>query len=251
MFGWLRPTAKCPISSAAKEVIETRFAWIADGLGIERLRTSTLVLPTTEFFPGKYHHTLAEIEDLKDRVAKFLGVSPHRVAVHFYSESEPYRQIEDRSQTIERQPGYDFPIEIWLERQVAADPLLLVASIAMEIAFVLVLDELRFEGSQEAAILFAELLTVYLGMGIVTANESVQESAARMGHISWWRMSRSTCLSLNDYGYALALYALSRGETRPKWASHLRSDVAGAMRQAIRYLQETGESDFPHLLLRL
>jgi hypothetical protein len=39
------------------------------------------------------------------------------------------------------------------------------------------------------------------------------------------------------YGYALARYALRRGEPDPPWARHLDTNARAYMRQALRYLR--------------
>ncbi|MCC9607887.1 hypothetical protein LOC68_02840 [Blastopirellula sp. JC732] len=248
MFGWLFSSASCPVTNDEKRGIEEGFSWLASVQGVERLRTATTILPTTEFFPASYEETPEEVENLKNLVASYMGVVPGRVVVQFYSDNDPVHAVDDCKTALDANRPADGRIEIWLEESIARDPLLLVASLAVEIAFVLLKDDCQLEQEQGAMMVFAEMLTVFLGLGILTANESVKESTGRVGNVYWWSMSRGSSLSLNAYGYTLAIYTLARGESRPTWASHLRGDVAGAMRQAIRYLQQTSDCSFPHLI---
>ncbi|TWT34280.1 hypothetical protein [Blastopirellula retiformator] len=247
MFGWLFAPVSCPVTPEQRRTIEEGFSYLAGVQGIERLRTTTTILPTTEFFPATYDRTTAEVEDLKCRVARYMEVEPDRVVIHFYCRDDAIRSVDNWQATLDENRPLDRRIEVWIEKSVLDDPLLLVASLAMEIAFVVLTDDFQLREEQGTIVVIAELLTVYLGLGIFTANESLKEGVERTGHASWWRMSRESTLSLNAYGYALAIYALSRGESRPRWASHLRGDVIGAMRQSIRYLQQTSDCSFPHL----
>jgi hypothetical protein len=82
-----------------------------------------------------------------------------------------------------------------------------------------------------------DLLTVYLGFGVITANAVVFEQNWTLGNWSGWRMKRSGYLDMRTFGYALAKFSLSRGEQKVAWLKDLRPDVRHAFQESLRILQ--------------
>jgi tetratricopeptide (TPR) repeat protein len=75
-------------------------------------------------------------------------------------------------------------------------------------------------------------------MGIFAANSSIRDVHWRAGHISASGVSRQGYLSIAEYGYALALYALARGEQEPAWADYLRKDARSFFKMELTALLE-------------
>lgn len=84
----------------------------------------------------------------------------------------------------------------------------------------------------------------FLGVGIFGANATVVDSTVTDGNWSVFSISKQGYLSSIVLGYALALFAFARGETRPAWAGHLRADAAATLRAGLRYLRRTGDTLF-------
>lgn len=89
-----------------------------------------------------------------------------------------------------------------------------------------------------------DLLTVFLGLGIFSSNAAFYDSNWSDGTMEGWQVGRRGYLSMDMYGYAMALQALSRGETNPNWAKYLRPDVRSPLKRAIRYITETKDCEF-------
>jgi hypothetical protein len=83
-----------------------------------------------------------------------------------------------------------------------------------------------------------DLLTVYLGMGIFTANSVIREHYWHEGQVWGWNIGRSGYLGMPDFGYAFARFARARVEEGAEWVSELRLDVRSAFKQAMRFLAE-------------
>jgi hypothetical protein len=83
-----------------------------------------------------------------------------------------------------------------------------------------------------------DLLTVFLGLGVFTANAVIREQYWDAGGWAGWKMGRRGYLGMPVYGYALALFARTRGEDGSAWSGELRPDVRSAFRQAGRFLAE-------------
>jgi hypothetical protein len=84
-----------------------------------------------------------------------------------------------------------------------------------------------------------DLVTVYLGLGIFTANASCRFTKFRDERREGWSFGRYGYLSEEVYGYALAVFAKERGETDPAWASHLSTNVRTYFRRSAAWLQNS------------
>lgn len=89
MLDWFRGKPKCPVDTSTQRWIESRFSWLTDELGLERLRTGRTVLPTEEFLPPAYECTEDGINDLMCRVASFMDVDPAMLNLGFYEDGTP------------------------------------------------------------------------------------------------------------------------------------------------------------------
>jgi hypothetical protein len=90
-----------------------------------------------------------------------------------------------------------------------------------------------------------DLVTVFLGLGIISANAAFRFQQWQSPSQQGWRVSRQGYLSEPMYGYALASYAWMRGERRPAWATYLAPDLRRYYQQALKYLHETGDTVLP------
>jgi hypothetical protein len=86
-----------------------------------------------------------------------------------------------------------------------------------------------------------DLATVYLGMGIFTANAAFEFTAGRgpgyYARTGGWSSSRTGYLTEQMFGYALACLAVQRGERQPPWTGYLDTNPRGYMKQGLRYLR--------------
>ncbi len=251
MLGWLRSKPTCPIGTEEKEWIENHFSWLIDEFDISRLRNGTLVLPTTEFFPASYQGTEEEIAELMHCVARHMDLDPSALTLNFYEENHPKftGMYGDGSAGLDSVPNG--PFGVWLDVAILEDPIAVVAALAHEIGGVILLGQRRISTEEEDQDYLADLLTVYLGMGIFPANAVVHENYWQVGYTSGWSIGRRGYITMEMFGYTFALYALARDETTPDWLSHLRPDVRDACKKGIRYVQETGDCDLVCLVAAL
>ena len=244
MLRWLRTKPKCPVSWDDKTWVENGFTWLTNELGIDRLQRGTLVLPTTDFFPPQYHGTEEELDDLLNRVGELMGVDSERLRLNVYVDEHPRFEGTWNEGTVGLYSESDGYFDIWLEVAILQDPLAVVATMAHEIGHVVLLGQRRVSPNRSDHEQLTDLVTVFLGLGILTANAVIHEDYWHSGHFSGWSMGRRGYLTMDVFGYALALYAVARGELKPAWLSHLRPDVRTACRNGIRYVTETGECHF-------
>jgi hypothetical protein len=120
----------------------------------------------------------------------------------------------------------DGKVVIALKSSVLKDPMVLVATVAHELGHLILLGDRHLDRSTPDHEPMTDLLTVFLGLGIFSAN-----SAARFQHHDhgggWhsWSMRRLGYLPQGVYGYALAKFAAERGEIKPEWTQHLSTNV--------------------------
>jgi hypothetical protein len=120
----------------------------------------------------------------------------------------------------------------------------LVATLAHELAHELLLGGGLLDETVDDHEWVTDLLPVYLGLGVFTANATIVEQYVSYGQVSWWAMGKQGYLPSWMLGYALALFALMRGEANPPWARHLRHDAASSLHEGLRYLRKSGDCLF-------
>jgi hypothetical protein len=223
--------------------------WLAQEFGLPRLRGATVVLPTDEFFPGRYDATKKAGRALVARVCDYMGINPAGVQVRFYTERQPLviegagmQHWDGAAGLYQDSPWGEQVIKI--EASALQDPTVLVATAAHELGHVLLLGQGRISHEVEDQEELTDLLTVFLGLGVFTANSRVRSSASHDGLTESFSIRRLGYLSQPITGYALALFAFARGETDPAWAGHLCADVRSPFRTGLRYLQKTGDCLF-------
>ncbi len=205
------------------------------------LRRSMVVLPTPDFFPGSYHGSEEDVRKALDRVCRYMSVDPARVVLEYVEEA-------DGSDLLSHLPSYTSTFRgaaghyrrqgdrcvISINGAEAREPMALIATMAHELAHQRLLGEHRISPDRPDQEPLTDLLTVYLGMGIFTANAAFDFSAHGQG----WRAQRLGYLTEPMFGYALALYAWRRGETVPSWMRHLDTNPRAYLKKGLRYLTD-------------
>jgi hypothetical protein len=232
-----------------REWIDGRFGWLAGQFGQDVPARGTVVLPTPAFFPDRYD---AKNDDdarvMLERVAGYMNVDPQTLKLTFYSEGDPDAVGRFALGTTNRTAGLYFHrrtdadgqleshATIGIERGQLADPMSLVATLAHEIGHEILLGQGRVNADDPDHEPLTDLLTIFLGMGIFTANATIRDRGWTSGGWSGWRTSRHGYLSQREVGYALARFAFTRGELKPPWAKHVRPDVRLPMREGLGFL---------------
>lgn len=230
LFGLFSP--KLPLAVREKAWTEVRMRWLAGQFGLNRLLRTAVVLPDDQWFPDDYAGTPEDARRFLDRIARFMEIDPSSIQLEICEDTE-----------MPGAAGLYQPGLIRLAEGMLADPVALVAVLAHELAH----DLLRSRGLLETdfdAEWVTDLLPVFLGLGVFTANATLREKSEHSGHISWWSIRRRGYLNSCVIGYALALFAWLREERNPEWAKFLRLDAAHTFAAGLRYLEATGDSLF-------
>jgi len=244
MFGWSRSKLECPVNAAVRQWIDGRWQWLEEQFGVERLRTCPVVLPRPEFFPGPYHGTDEDARRMLDQVCEFMGIDPATVELSLYEDEDRNPIYEGQWQQgtagLYHPEGGEF--RIWVEVSNLDDPLAMVGTMAHELGHVHLLGHGRVSADAEDHEPLTDLLTVFFGLGVFTANSVIREEYWQAGNYAGWSMGRRGYLGMPQYGYAFARFARARGEDGAAWSRELRLDVRSAFQQAMRFLAAEAES---------
>jgi hypothetical protein len=247
MFGWFRSKLECPVDPATREWIDSRWSWLEEQFGTDRLRGCRVVLPRAEFFPDPYCGTEDCARRVLDRVGGYMDLDPTNIDMSLYADGQPAFDGQWRHGTAGLYQQERGRFRIWVEAANLDDPLALVGTIAHELGHVHLLGHGRISATAEDHEPLTDLLTVFFGLGVFSANSVIHELYWHEGHYSGWQMGRRGYLGMPQYGYAFARFARSRGEDGSAWVKELRLDVRTAFKQAMRFLSEEhgsrGESE--------
>ncbi len=242
VFGWFRPT--CPVGATEKSWIEDRMRWLALDFGLDRMLKARVILPTPEFFPDRYDADRAGAKRLFRRVCGYMDVDPDPIRLQFFT-NKRLKGVEGwQSGAAGTYEDEGWRTTIRLDEAGFADPMGLVATMAHELGHVLLLGQGRITADRKDHEPLTDLITIFLGLGLFTANSRVRTRTEQHAHGSTWSISRLGYLDEHAVGYALALFAWIRGEERPAWLSHLRINPRTYCKRGLRYLLKTGDSSF-------
>jgi hypothetical protein len=237
--------AKCPVRAVEQEWIERNLDWLVGEFGPQRLRGAVL-LPTEEYFPGAYQGSSGDVELLVFRLCRHMGVDPARIEIeHDEPDDDPELAAHVPVTTAWKGAAGHYRERggravVAIRRDLAARPMALVATVAHELGHVLLLGDGRIDPDRADHEPFTDLLTVYFGLGVFSANAAFDYSREVRGEYVRTSRSRLGYLTEPMYGYALARYAWLRGEPAPAWARHVEPNPRSFLKRGLRYLAAAG-----------
>ncbi len=242
MLAWFRANSECPIDPAARTWLDGRWAWLERQFGVERVRNARLILPRADFFPNRFTGTPEDARALLDRVCDYMGIDAASVKLSLYEERTAVYEGQWHRGTSGLYQSEANTFRIWVEVGNLSDPLAMVGTMAHELGHVHLLGHGRISGEEEDHEPLTDLLTVFLGLGIFTANSVIRETDWISENRAGWTMHRRGYLGMPDYGYAFARFAQARGEDGSLWSRELRLDVRTAFKQSMRFLSHEASS---------
>lgn len=229
--------AECPVAVREQQWIEESMDWFRAEFGSDYLRRP-IVLPTNEFFPGPHDGSVEAIRATVGRLCDYTDVDPAAITVELYGDSAENDLARAAGLTISSQGAaghyrkVDGRAVIGLDKTLGATPGRLVATVAHELGHVRLLDEGRITTDRVDHEPLTDLLTIYLGLGIFTANarfdyrqDNERRSTSNLGY-----------LTEPMFGYGLAYHAWLRGEPRPDWLRHVDTNPRTYAKRGLRHL---------------
>lgn len=252
MFGWLSPP---PCDPAAKRWIEDRLRWLSRQFGLHILLERSVILPTPEFFPDPWEPTPGGARRLFTRVCDYMGVDEEQVDLEFFNDTtspsllalDPTRGIAAGTWSGGSEPWERGTIR--LEHSILDRPANLIGTMAHELAHQRLLGEGRISRDIFDNELLTDLTALFFGFGVFIANNT-HKSTGALSHWPGNDLRRPEYLSEPMIGYALAVIAWHRDESRPPWSKHLTWTPRSVLKHALKYLDRTGDCTFLPVRLR-
>lgn len=219
--------------------INARTAWILQEFGIGLIRSCAITLPDSPLFNEYGDDSHEEVCQFFEHVAKGMGIDPLRIDFALVSEM----RLDDGTQALGTYQAVDDRFIICVDDSQLGKPYEMLATMVHELCHVHLMGYGRLSGAEPDNEPLTDLLTVYLGYGIILANSVVYDETLRVGHFYESQMGRRGYLTMPMFGYALALLAKLRGEDGSEWKRHMRLDVRDAFVKTLRFLDRNGMPD--------
>jgi hypothetical protein len=241
VFGLSKP--KLPITPERQHWVDNSFLRLAAPLGARRLLQATVVLPTPKHFPDPYDRSEVALQRMFHRVATQMQVNPADIEVTLFASGDDitrnlvpfYSGRTSGAAGLYHHNSADGP-HISINENQLKDPMTLVAVLAHELGHIILLRPGLVDRDDPDMEPLNDLLTVFLGFGIFTANSAFRFEQHSDSTSQGWSARRLGYLSEEQFGYALARFAFERGEGRPAWTSFLSTNIAAYLRRSVAWL---------------
>lgn len=241
MFGLSKPNL--PVAPEQQRWVDHSFHRLAAILGEHRLLQATVVLPTVEHFPDPYDRSETALRAMFHRVATRMQVNPADVELTLFASGEDltrglvpfYSGVTSGAAGLYHHNPADRP-HISINEAQLKDPMALVAVLAHELGHIILLRPGLVDRDDPDMEPLNDLLTIFLGFGIFTANAAFRFEQHNDDRSQGWSAGRLGYLSEEQFGYALARFAFERGEGKPPWTSFLSTNVASYLRRSAAWL---------------
>jgi hypothetical protein len=244
---------RLPISDDDRQWVDQAFVRLEELFTRERLLQVEVILPTDQFFPDPYDRSQAAVESLFQRLCRYMQVDRATMDLELFpDETEGLRALlpvwESRGES--HAAGYYIPGQspspqapprctIAVRSTQLKNPTTLVATLAHELGHVLLIDQGRIDPqSTPDHEPLTDLLTVFLGLGVFTANSAVHFEQHQEANRQGWSMKTHGYLPERVLAYALALFAYRRKESKTPWTQFLTTDVRTYFNQSTRWLNQ-------------
>lgn len=236
---------KLPVTEEDRLWVDNGFHRLSSALGSSRMLQCAVIEPTDEFFPDPFDKSERSLELILRRVCSYMKVDRDRIELAIIPDSsELFDLLPAYSTNSDGPAGLHFgetedekPL-IGVRQSLLTDPSSAIATIAHELGHVILLDGGHMRRETKDMEPMTDLLTVYLGLGIFTANSCRQFRQYQDDRSQGWTMSHMGYLPEEVYGYALARFALNRREEQPSWTRHLNTNLKTYFRQSAAWLRD-------------
>ncbi len=240
-----RSRARLPVSPEQQEWIEESFKLLIRLFGEDWVKNAPLVLPNKQFFNREWVNTEDWARYAFGTVCELMQVQRGRIDLHFQRDGwEELRQAglpvgwtRGAAGLYRQIPEAEGPssAEITIKHSLINEPESMVATMSHELAHVLLLGDGKIDRDMERMEPLTDLMTVFSGFGIFTANSAHVHRSNSRG----WHVSNKGYLNQREYGYAMAVWAWQRGEQAPSWKNELTKNVRTFMSETLAHFKST------------
>lgn len=238
---------KSPLTTDDEEWQIACWRWLLENFGgTEALRKRRLVEPTGAFFPSAKKQGHDQAEYVFGLTAGLMGLSPDQFTL--MPQEEAINPVVGRYaivQNVPHAPAGTFRSGrsgglVTYDPALVARPMDLVATLAHELCHALLLHTPeKPPGGDDCEEFATDLAVTFFGLGIFGANAAFHfsqfynPSTGAQG----WSTRRAGYLTVAEWGFSLALFALSTETPDERIARHLGATPAGSFRRSLKYLR--------------
>jgi hypothetical protein len=244
-------SSKPPIKDEEKKWIEASLQWLTKQFGAEYFLSRRTILPENSFFPDPFRGTEECVHKLVLRVSSYMDVDPNFIQVELFADRDEtaskHRLGSEETYSgaaglyfSEANPGDKMKVAINISQ--LKEPTKLVATIAHELGHVILLGGGRISSEHKSHEFLTDLITVFLGMGIFTANAAFQFAQWQDHSHQGWRASRLGYMTEEMFGYSLAACAWMKNDSKAEWRKYLAMNVGHYFKKSLKYLDSGGQT---------
>ena len=200
MFGL---TAKLPLPEEQRKWVDGGFERLTKMLGRQRMLDAELILPNDRYFPDLYDGSTESVIAMAERVAAYMRVPRESFLVVIYAENEEawretvplwHGESRDAAGLYLRHPEQGRHV-VGVHAKGLKDPLALAATLAHELAHVILLGGNLLDPDADDMEPMTDLCTVFLGMGFLPASSAFQFKQWTSVQTQGWSWERKGYLS--------------------------------------------------------
>lgn len=238
-----------PLSEREASWIEASFRELLECFGAKFFLAREMVLPNDHYFPERFDGSIECLEQLKDRIAFHMGVDPGSAEVEYLPDESSHSRtgvaglpefgyaVYDTSNLIHHRRQADGRHVIQVRVELVRRPQRLVASLAHELAHLLLEMPAEAEEERERLELITDLTTVFCGMGIFNANAASDFRQWQDSRRNGWSVRRLGYLSEPQFAHALAYFSMIKGDFEPSWEKYLNVNLRAYLKASLASLQ--------------
>jgi hypothetical protein len=225
------PIKDFPLSETRRQALDAGFLYLKRLFDFDIITRKPIVLLGSEGFP-ELIKTSGEIHSVMKRVAAVMDINVNEIELIVTPETQEKEVTGNSSYVAGYYQGKNekgkYVITILdggfkdIER--------IIATLVHEFCHIKLLGEGRMEENSEE---LTDMLTMFYGFGIYTANTSLKYSQ----HSKGWNYNFLGYLRQTDWAYLFALYLLTRQETDPDWLLQLNKTITKDIERALEFFQ--------------
>lgn len=250
MFNFLKSNKKYePLDKELRKYFEHNFLWLMQEFPERKIEDHRILTPTTSDFPIEWNKSQENATEALKVICGNMQLDPNEIELDFYDNG--LKEIDMGTSVIFMESDPDNPeaaglyhhekvdgkYRISLDKALLERPDSLIATIAHELSHVKLLGEKKLEQNDE---MLTDFTTVFFGLGIFNANCAFQF----YNQIDRWGHSNLGYLKIDEWAYALALFAFIRHEDEPEWKQFLSKTIKSDFEKCLYYMIDNEEEIF-------
>lgn len=249
MFNLFKRKPYVPLDAEMRQFFEHNLLWLKRIFPKPSLHKRMVFRPIESDFSIDWKKGEETAHDLLPIVCKAMDIHPLEIQLEFFSNGRKMVDMGSYVEAINTEPNTEEAAGLYfgknengkylvaLEEGTLQFPDNLISTLVHELAHVKLMGHAKMEYVDEQ---LTDLATVFFGFGIFSANTAFQFRQSNQG----WSWSDLGYLKIDEWAYALALFAFLRKEKNPEWEQYLNPTIKKLFKKSSEYIYENEGSLF-------